>query len=446
MRKLFGMLLTLVLILAGILTYTRSCQAQYITEEQAKAAVRTFEGDNNLEFKRISFDEYTSGPEWSNHWWYDLDNADPNAPWSWMVDAVSAEVTGATYMNRIPDSPADDPFGSFTQEQCRVIAENFARAKYVNFDNMGFSLDTPRWNGTGWRFNWSQIVAYGAGTPNGVTIEVNPTDGSIQVYDADRVSTCTPRQPQLSAQDALDIAIQAGGIVTLEWNSSPSLFTTPDGDVSWSFAFGGLDAQEDYKGFYIDINAETGEILEKAAENFRMPPMSGPKALISIKKLLPREKSSAIERLGKNKLKLTLDKKTYLLTVGSDHAEYGDKKIKLPQTVKLVKGEFMVTRNLFYLLKRASKESHKMPLPKIQLPTPTFNPEGGTLKADRKIAISCAVKKATIRYTTDGTDPTESSAEYTAPVAISQSCTLKAKAFKSGWTASDIKSAAYTIE
>jgi chitinase len=62
------------------------------------------------------------------------------------------------------------------------------------------------------------------------------------------------------------------------------------------------------------------------------------------------------------------------------------------------------------------------------------------------VNISCTISGATIRYTTDGTDPTESSAEYTAPVAISQSCTLKAKAFKTGWTASAIKSAAYTIE
>jgi len=43
-------------------------------------------------------------------------------------------------------------------------------------------------------------------------------------------------------------------------------------------------------------------------------------------------------------------------------------------------------------------------------------------------------------------DPTESSAVYTDPVAISQSCTLKAKAFKSDWTVSAIKSASYTIE
>jgi hypothetical protein len=82
----------------------------------------------------------------------------------------------------------------------------------------------------------------------------------------------------------------------------------------------------------------------------------------------------------------------------------------------------------------------------LQLPTPTFNPDGGTYQGTQNVAIACTISGATIRYTTDGNDPTESSAEYTAPVAISQSCTLKAKAFKTGWTASDLKSAAYTIE
>jgi len=82
----------------------------------------------------------------------------------------------------------------------------------------------------------------------------------------------------------------------------------------------------------------------------------------------------------------------------------------------------------------------------LELPTPAFNPDGGTYQGTQNVTMSCSISGATIRYTTDGNDPTESSAVYTGPVAISQSCTLKAKAFKSGWTESDIKSAAYTIE
>ena len=80
------------------------------------------------------------------------------------------------------------------------------------------------------------------------------------------------------------------------------------------------------------------------------------------------------------------------------------------------------------------------------LPAPTFNPDGGTYQAAQDVTISCAVSGSTIRYTTDGTNPTESSAVYTGPVAVNQSCTLKAKAWKTGWNASDIASAAYELK
>ncbi len=82
----------------------------------------------------------------------------------------------------------------------------------------------------------------------------------------------------------------------------------------------------------------------------------------------------------------------------------------------------------------------------FQLPTPTFNPDGGEYEETQHVTISCAVSGATIRYTTDGSAPTESSTEYTSPVTISQNTTLKAKAWKTDWTASDIKSAVYHIE
>lgn len=62
------------------------------------------------------------------------------------------------------------------------------------------------------------------------------------------------------------------------------------------------------------------------------------------------------------------------------------------------------------------------------------------------VTITCATDDATIYYTTDGTDPTTASAEYSAPFAITETVTVKAIAVKSGQADSGIaiKECAYT--
>ncbi len=80
--------------------------------------------------------------------------------------------------------------------------------------------------------------------------------------------------------------------------------------------------------------------------------------------------------------------------------------------------------------------------------TPTFDPDGSaTYTEAQNVAISCVTLGATIHYTTNGDDPTESDPTYTSPVSITTSKTvLKAKAFKAGLPASDVASATYTIK
>ena len=77
--------------------------------------------------------------------------------------------------------------------------------------------------------------------------------------------------------------------------------------------------------------------------------------------------------------------------------------------------------------------------------TPTFSPEAGTYNGTQNITISCATADATIRYTLDGTDPTETSTEYTTAIEVSANTTIKAKAWKNGLTASEIATAEYVI-
>ena len=74
--------------------------------------------------------------------------------------------------------------------------------------------------------------------------------------------------------------------------------------------------------------------------------------------------------------------------------------------------------------------------------TPTFELVSG---AYASASISCATNGATIRYTTDGNDPTQDSAVYSSPISLSSHFTIKAIGYREGWNPSPISSATYTF-
>jgi hypothetical protein len=76
---------------------------------------------------------------------------------------------------------------------------------------------------------------------------------------------------------------------------------------------------------------------------------------------------------------------------------------------------------------------------------PTFSPPGGTYSTTQTVTLSSATSGATIRYTVDGSTPTASSPQYTAPISVPGSRTVNAIALKSGSTTSAVSSATYTI-
>ena len=63
---------------------------------------------------------------------------------------------------------------------------------------------------------------------------------------------------------------------------------------------------------------------------------------------------------------------------------------------------------------------------------PSASVESGTYSSAQTVSLSCDTEGAAVRYTTDGTEPTEGSELYSGPLTISQSTTLKIKAFKPG--------------
>ncbi|HEX7122900.1 MAG TPA: chitobiase/beta-hexosaminidase C-terminal domain-containing protein [Gemmatimonadaceae bacterium] len=82
----------------------------------------------------------------------------------------------------------------------------------------------------------------------------------------------------------------------------------------------------------------------------------------------------------------------------------------------------------------------------MNLPAPSFSPASGTYAGSMPVSLVCAVAGVEIRYSTDGTDPTASSAPYTAPLAIDASTTIKARAFRAGWSDSPVSTGAFVLK
>ena len=77
---------------------------------------------------------------------------------------------------------------------------------------------------------------------------------------------------------------------------------------------------------------------------------------------------------------------------------------------------------------------------------PQFTPSSCLFYPSTNVTISCATAGATIRYTLDGTDPTESSTTYMGPILINDDATIKARAWKNGMNPSVIVTATYTYD
>ena len=84
--------------------------------------------------------------------------------------------------------------------------------------------------------------------------------------------------------------------------------------------------------------------------------------------------------------------------------------------------------------------------PTVKVATPVISPAGGEVEEGTTVTISCATSGATIYYTTDGNEPTTSSAVYSGAITVNKAMTIKAFAAKDGYTDSEVVSATFTIK
>jgi hypothetical protein len=78
-------------------------------------------------------------------------------------------------------------------------------------------------------------------------------------------------------------------------------------------------------------------------------------------------------------------------------------------------------------------------------PAPTFTPGPGTYSTTQNVILTDTLSGASIYYTTDGSTPTIGGSQYRGPISVSTSQTVQAIAIATGYSASPIASAAYTI-
>ena len=80
--------------------------------------------------------------------------------------------------------------------------------------------------------------------------------------------------------------------------------------------------------------------------------------------------------------------------------------------------------------------------------SPIFSPSGGSYASAQNVTVTCPTASAVIHYTLNGDEPTESSPTVSSgsTVAVSGNLTLKAKAWRTGWTRSHTQSEGYRIE
>ena len=76
---------------------------------------------------------------------------------------------------------------------------------------------------------------------------------------------------------------------------------------------------------------------------------------------------------------------------------------------------------------------------------PVFRPASGIYSGPLSVTIGTSTPGATIRYTTNGTDPTATSTAYTGPISVSATTTVLARAFAAGMNPSTVIAATYTI-
>lgn len=81
----------------------------------------------------------------------------------------------------------------------------------------------------------------------------------------------------------------------------------------------------------------------------------------------------------------------------------------------------------------------------ISVPPPTYSPAPGTYDTPQDVSLVAPMGSDVVRYTLDGTDPTETSTEFTEPLHLTSYALVRARTFRPGVPASTVAIGEYAI-
>jgi hypothetical protein len=289
------------------------------------------------------------------------------------------------------------------------------------------------------------LGAYSAWVDKTFTIKTRglPT-GSIVINNGD--SFTTSRSVMLTLTYAATQGASVAGIrLTNDGNLDTETWETPVASKTWMLTSG-----DGWKEVLYQVKDSDGLVGDKYAEDIVLD-TTPPTGSIIINSGAASTSSTAVT------LSLTYDDAaTYVVGVRYSNDGVWDTEAwelpalrpELTKSWTLTSGDGIKT--VYYQVKDEAgwvsptySDTIVLATPKVA--APTFSPVGGTYTSTQSVTISCATSGATIRYTTDGSEPTSTSTVYSSPIGVSSTTTVKAKAFKSGMADSDTVSATYTI-
>jgi hypothetical protein len=100
--------------------------------------------------------------------------------------------------------------------------------------------------------------------------------------------------------------------------------------------------------------------------------------------------------------------------------------------------------SLFYFAQPTPGAANTSPLRGITA-TPVASVSGGSYGTAQTLTLTCDTEGAVIRYTTDGTTPTQSSSAYSGAIDISKTSMVRMKAFNDGYLDSTVRTETYLI-